>query len=156
MDRGADTGYALQRSTYTTSWSTAVPVWPNAAHSNSNLYVNGALVAAASLVSTSTFSNNVAAATMDSSARLFVVTGGTTATSAIYASTNPRVDVPSTPIAFYQVISLSTLETNTAATWQFTNSVYRGVTSAPSSCSISNNDFRRNLEQPEEGEQESV
>jgi len=144
VDRGASNGYALQRSSYTSSWAAAVPVWPNAAHSNSNLYVSGALVPSGSLASS--LANFVAAATMDANAQLFVVTGGVGGT--VYASTNPRADVSATPISFYQLIVLGV---DTAATWQFANSVYRGVSMAPSSCVISNNDFRRSLETEEEG-----
>jgi hypothetical protein len=83
---------------------------------------------------------------MDANAQLFVVTGGVGGT--VYASTNPRADVSATPISFYQLIVLGV---DTAATWQFANSVYRGVSMAPSSCVISNNDFRRSLETEEEG-----
>ena len=137
VDRGAANGFALQRSEFTTTWSSALPVWPNAAHANSLLYVDNVLATPTS--------NLVAAASMDSSANLFVVTGGNFGS--VFSSTNPRAVVATTPIAFHQLIRLGAGSTATA---QFENSVYRGITVGPTFCNIANNDFRRNLEAEEE------
>jgi hypothetical protein len=137
VDRGAGGGYALQRSEFSTTWSPAIPVWPNASHANSQLFVDNVLTAPSS--------DLVVAASMDSSANLFVVTGG--AFGSVFSSTNPRAVVATTPIAFHQLIRLGAGSTATA---QFENSVYRGVTVAPTFCNIANNDFRRNLEAEEE------
>ncbi len=146
VDRGATNGYALQRSEFTTTWSQVLPVWPSAGNPNSLLYVDNVLTTPPA----SSAWNFVAAASMDSSANLFVVTGGFLS-SAVFSSTNPRAIVPSTPIAFHQLIQLGAGSTASA---QFTNSVYRGVTIAPNFCNIPGNDFRRNLESEEVVERE--
>jgi len=145
VDRGATGGNALQRSMYSATWSASIPVWPNAAHSNSRLFVGGSLVAAPASIAT--FTNAVVAATMDTTAQLFVVTGGVTSTSAVYASVNGRSDVGTAPIDFYQVLVLGQ---GSAGGAEFLGSVYRGVAMAPLQCSFANNDFRRELEEAKE------